>query len=89
MSIDSINSKILGPTEPVKQGGLKAQGKAATRNVDSLDQVFNSSIQKALSITPQVEPVDISQIRRELESGLYDSPEMIRAAARQIARLGI
>jgi hypothetical protein len=89
MSIDSIKSQILGLTEPVKQGGLKAQGKAVIRNEDSLDQVSNLSIQKALSIAPQTDMVDISQIRRELDSGLYDSPEMIRAAARQIAKLGI
>jgi hypothetical protein len=89
MSIDSVNSKILGLTEPVKQPMPRVQSKAAVPAADSLDSVSNSSIQKVLSTAPQDDAIDISQIRRELESGLYDSPEMIRAAAKQIAQLGI
>ncbi len=89
MNIESINPKILGLTELAKQNESKAQNKVSVTTTDSLDQVLNLSIQRVLSSNPPADTVDISQIRRELESGLYDSPETIRAAAKQIAQLGI
>ena len=89
MQIDPAYNLILGLHEPVKRGQPNPSEKAAAPGVDSLDQTFKSHIEKALSSSPAAESIDIAQIRQELKDGLYDSPQMARAVAEKLLRLGI
>jgi len=87
--INPADNLILGLRGPVGRESSKAPEKAVAAGVDSLDHTFDRHIQKALSITESSEQVDIAQIRKELEAGVYDSPEMARAAAEKMLRLGL
>lgn len=89
MNINPADNSILGPAGPVRQGQPNRPDKSAAPQSDSLDQTFKSHIEKALSISEPTDQIDLAQIRKELDAGLYDSPEMVRQAAQKMLKFGI
>lgn len=89
MDIKPADNLILGLSEPVRREQANVSAKAAVPEADGLDKTFQVHIQKALSMAETTERVDLAQIRRELEAGVYDTPEMARAVAQKMFHLGI
>lgn len=87
MQINPDKKQILGPSEPLYPTVAQNPKNKALAQADGLESSFTPYIGKAREVP--AETVDIEQIRKELESGLYDKPEMIRGAAEKILCFGI
>ena len=88
MQINPDTKQILGLSEPLYQKAAGSPKKIDPLAADSVESGLAHYLEKAQEIAAE-ESIDLEHIRKELESGLYDRPEMIRAAAQHIVQFGI
>jgi type IV secretory pathway VirD2 relaxase len=88
MEINPADKQILGLTELVYQKSARQAENNPKSQAAAFDKSFDGYIAKALSASSE-EPVDIEQIRKEMNAGQLDSPQAIRQAAQNILTHGI
>jgi hypothetical protein len=88
MQINPDTKQILGLSEPWYQSAAPSPNHKASIQADGIESSISLYLEKTRQIATD-ETIDIEQIRKELDSGQYDKPEIIRAAAKQIVQFGI
>jgi hypothetical protein len=88
MEINPADKQILGLTEQFYHKPARPSERNDKNQTVAFDKSFEGYIAKALSASAS-EPVDIEQIRREMNAGQLDSPQAIRQAAQNILTRGI
>lgn len=90
MQINPDTKQILGLSEPRYQAAAQSPKHLASIQADGIESSISHYLEKAQEIpADESESIDIQQIRKELDSGQYDNPEMIQAAAKKIVQFGI
>ncbi|MBN2513834.1 MAG: hypothetical protein JXB18_12935 [Sedimentisphaerales bacterium] len=88
MQINSDTKQILGlsesPYQPVAQG---PKHKASVQ-ADGIESGVWRYLEKSRTISAD-DAFDVERVCKELESGQFDKPEMIRAAAEKLIQFGI
>ncbi|HML75945.1 MAG TPA: hypothetical protein PKB02_15750 [Anaerohalosphaeraceae bacterium] len=88
MQINPDTKQILGLSEPWHQPATQSPKNKVSIQADGIESGISLYLEKTRQIATD-ETIDIEQIRKELDSGQYDKPEIIRSAAKQIVQFGI
>jgi hypothetical protein len=88
MEINPADNQILGLNELLYQKTVRPSEQNGLKAPDAFNNSFEGYITRALSGSSE-ETVDIEQIRKEMNSGQFDSPEAIGQAARNILSYGV
>ncbi len=88
MQINPDTKQILGLSESLYPKVAQSPKNKASVQDDGIESSVSFYLEKAREIVAD-DSIDIQQIRKELASGQYEKPEMIRAAAEKMIQFGI
>jgi hypothetical protein len=89
MEIKPVNQDILGPAGAEQTRSRSKPADSDSTGAGAIGSDFQGYVSRALANSDSDSDVNIEQIRRQLNAGQLDSPEVIRQTAENIFKQGI